>query len=1199
VRDSFRGYVQCFERGHRACISVLVKYMRLSVRAFGRVAALLALSVVAACGGGGGDTPPTEPPPTTATVELSSTTVALAPNGTSQLTATARASSGAVLSGRTFTWNSASPAIATVSPSGLVTGVTDGTTTITVSADGKSAVANVTVRTAVASVTLTPATGELTVGGTPGQLTAAARDANNIVLTGRTFTWSTSSSAVATVSQTGLVTAVAAGTATITATSEGRSGTATITVRADQCSVIRPFTLGQTFNGTLTNADCKLDDQYAIHFHTFAVTQETALEIEMMSTAVDSYLGVFDADLNLIAEDDDGGATGLNSRILRSFKPGAYLVVTTTATANSYGAYQLSVKTAPAACSGGRATTLPTNLNTTLAAATACRLNDDSYLDRYELTVSTRNTVRFDMTSNVIDPYLVILDNNGAIVAQDDDAGAGLNAHIEIQLEAGKYHVMANAQPRQTGAYRLEVAVAVDPCAVSRTINISQPVNGTITTSDCAVSSSGPTPYTQRYLLNVTTAGPYQIDMQSNAVDAYLILQNASSGAILAENDDATLGNTNARIAGNFSVGQYIVNATTYANNETGNYTLSVTPITTQTPVSISVNPVAASIAPGQTAQLTAIVTGSPNTTVTWQSSATGVATVSDVGLVRAISPGTATITVRSAADPSKTATASITVSQSQGVAPNLDIAAMYVIQSVQQLDGSVKLVANRDAVARIYVRGSRTGMAQAAVRLRAYQGATLLQTFEANVTPALSVDESCCSANISIPGSLIRTGVSLLADVDPNNALTEANETDNTFPLSGTPLALNVVTVPDFNLRLVPIRQNRNGQTGVATASILSTLRSVWPLGTVNATTRTGLAMDYTLTSQSFDEWSFMVRDLELVRRSESSNMYYYGLVRVTYTSGVLGLAGGIPALSAIGLDEGSSFGAAEARLTLAHEMGHTMGLRHAPCGGAAGPDPAFPFNDGRTGAFGMDIASGNVIKMANGTDIMGYCDNQWISVYNYRNIIDIRTRNPNGTPASIATTSAQMPVLMVTGSVNPISAQIDGSFAVTATANNSDPSGRFILEGYSETGRLLFTHRFTPFAVSDGRPNDEAFVVGVPLSETVRAQVARLSVREVSGTRSASRSKNVTLSEANASASQIMTVARSAGSVRLQWQKSATPIVLVRNPSTNEIVGVGRTGDMDLSQFDAIGNVELLISDGVSSIKRSANTKTGVIRQ
>jgi hypothetical protein len=62
-------------------------------------------------------------------------------------------------------------------------------------------------------------------------LLATPRDATGTALTGRTITWSTSSSAVATVSN-GLVTAVTAGLATITATSEGKSASAQITVNA-------------------------------------------------------------------------------------------------------------------------------------------------------------------------------------------------------------------------------------------------------------------------------------------------------------------------------------------------------------------------------------------------------------------------------------------------------------------------------------------------------------------------------------------------------------------------------------------------------------------------------------------------------------------------------------------------------------------------------------------------------------------------------------------------------------------------------------------------------------------------------------------------------------------------------------------------------------------------------------------------------
>src|SRR5260370_10432555 len=82
----------------------------------------------------------------------------------------------------------------------------------------------------VAAVSVTPPSLELTVGHT-GQLTGTPRDAAGDPLADRVVTWASDNATVATVSVTGLVAAVSAGTATITATSEGHSGSATITVR--------------------------------------------------------------------------------------------------------------------------------------------------------------------------------------------------------------------------------------------------------------------------------------------------------------------------------------------------------------------------------------------------------------------------------------------------------------------------------------------------------------------------------------------------------------------------------------------------------------------------------------------------------------------------------------------------------------------------------------------------------------------------------------------------------------------------------------------------------------------------------------------------------------------------------------------------------------------------------------------------------
>jgi hypothetical protein len=69
--------------------------------------------------------------------------------------------------------------------------------------------------------------------GATVQLTATLKDANGNTLTGRTVAWTTSNASFATVnSSSGLVSGVAAGSATITATSEGKSGTSAVTVTA-------------------------------------------------------------------------------------------------------------------------------------------------------------------------------------------------------------------------------------------------------------------------------------------------------------------------------------------------------------------------------------------------------------------------------------------------------------------------------------------------------------------------------------------------------------------------------------------------------------------------------------------------------------------------------------------------------------------------------------------------------------------------------------------------------------------------------------------------------------------------------------------------------------------------------------------------------------------------------------------------------
>jgi hypothetical protein len=121
----------------------------------------------------------------------------------------------------------------TISSTGLYTaGPTPGANGVTASGRGFTATATVTLTSIpVASVSVSPTSATLALGATQ-QLSAVTKDSAGNTLTGRVVTWSSSNPTFATVSGSGLVAAIAAGSATITATSEGKNGTSAITVQA-------------------------------------------------------------------------------------------------------------------------------------------------------------------------------------------------------------------------------------------------------------------------------------------------------------------------------------------------------------------------------------------------------------------------------------------------------------------------------------------------------------------------------------------------------------------------------------------------------------------------------------------------------------------------------------------------------------------------------------------------------------------------------------------------------------------------------------------------------------------------------------------------------------------------------------------------------------------------------------------------------
>ena len=157
-------------------------------------------------------------------VSLDETDLWMTLDSTSSLRATI---SPADASNTSITWSSADPSVATVDANGLIISTGRGTTTITATTvdGGFSASATIAVGT-VTGVTVDPSTLDLEVDAS-ASLTATVLPADAI---SRAVAWTSSDDAVATVSQDGVVTGIAAGDATITATTEDGSFTASTSV---------------------------------------------------------------------------------------------------------------------------------------------------------------------------------------------------------------------------------------------------------------------------------------------------------------------------------------------------------------------------------------------------------------------------------------------------------------------------------------------------------------------------------------------------------------------------------------------------------------------------------------------------------------------------------------------------------------------------------------------------------------------------------------------------------------------------------------------------------------------------------------------------------------------------------------------------------------------------------------------------------
>lgn len=588
---------------------------------------------------------------------------------------------------------------------------------------------------------------------------------------------------------------------------------------------------------------------------------------------------------------------------------------------------------------------------------------------------------------------------------------------------------------------------------------------------------------------------------------------------------------------------------------------------------------------------------------ITWASTNPGVAAVTQGGIVTAVAEGTTSIIATSEGVQGP---ATLQVS---GTAPNLTVTGVLLTQSVQRADGGIPLVAEGNPVlVNVYGTLDRPyGPGRPAPTMRiVLSGAGPNVVDERPLTRAIDAATSLDDPihQVVFNGSVVQPGLRIGVTINPTGALPEADASDNAWPASGQAHDVAVRVVPSLDVHFVPVLLNNGGTVGrvdeIVMPEYLFATRQMHPISSVNATIGATMATDVDFGEGDASAFTQILQQLDVRRVVEGTARYYVGSIRpppgVTFVQfGGYAYIPPDPASSANNTRTATVVGVGwfnRARHTtelVAHELAHTMGRRHAPCGGAAGPDPQYPHPNAIIGAYGHDLYSWSLapagapaaLLPSQASDIMSYCTPAWVSDYTYQALLDARTGAVAVQNGAMATEPCEC--LIVWGSVEGDSIRLQPAFTVKTRAVPPTQGGSFRIEAEREDGSRIFSHAFEPAEI-DHAPGTRHFTLAIPLPAGDANAIA--TIRAVGPMRAAERrwsGESATAAVRDAG----MTLTRGApGASMLQWDPRRSAAMLVRDATTGEVLALGMRGQL---RFPAgRGELEVLLTDGVRTTTR-----------
>ena len=412
--------------------------------------------------------------------------------------------------------------------------------------------------------------------------------------------------------------------------------------------------------------------------------------------------------------------------------------------------------------------------------------------------------------------------------------------------------------------------------------------------------------------------------------------------------------------------------------------------------------------------------------------------------------------------------------------------ASAYLTQAVQSRGIPVPLVAGREALLRVFPTASRpTEEGIPTVRATLYVDGAETHVVEipgSNVPIPTEVQDAESalerSANAVIPESVIRPGLEMVIEIDPDSTLDPELGVATRIPDTGR-AAVQVAELPALDLTFVPFQWVRDRDSlivdiaGAMAADprnheMLADTRAMLPVGDLDVKAH---APVLTSTNNTVD----LLIQTYLIRRMEDATGYYMGIMPERIVGGQSGVAY---------LGIGAGFSAADG-FVIAHELGHNFNLYHAPCGGAGGPDRAFPQSNGSIGHWGYDFSDGGTLIPPHARDLMSYCGPpRWVSDYSFSKALGHRLASESGTGAA---TSAAVGVptrsLLLWGGVDAQGDPfLEPAFVTDALPSAPQSSGDYELTGRTASGDELFSLSFDmlEMADADGR---SSFVLTLPV--------------------------------------------------------------------------------------------------------------------